>query len=57
MYPVLLPACQHVPARLFILCLLSSPRLQIGLTCYDMNYEALPAQMKAAKLDVLHNFW
>mmetsp|Transcript_37513 Transcript_37513/g.94700 ORF Transcript_37513/g.94700 Transcript_37513/m.94700 type:complete len:353 (-) Transcript_37513:348-1406(-) len=29
----------------------------IGLTCYTMNYAALSAQLKAAKLDVVHNFW
>ncbi|KAG1665290.1 hypothetical protein FOA52_015867 [Chlamydomonas sp. UWO 241] len=26
-------------------------------TCFDLNYEALAPQMKAAKLDALHNFW
>eukprot|EP00798_Chlamydomonas_sp_ICE-L_P000461 gene461-1867_t len=29
----------------------------IGFSCFNFNYEALPAQMKAAKLSVFHNFW
>jgi hypothetical protein len=31
--------------------------VDMRFACYDLNYEALAPQMKAAKLDVLHNFW
>ncbi len=29
----------------------------MGFFCYDLNYEALPGQLAAAKLETVHNFW
>jgi hypothetical protein len=31
--------------------------VDMAFTCYDLNYEALPEQLKMAKLDVLNNHW
>lgn len=29
----------------------------MGFSCYDLNYESLPEQLKTAKLDELNNHW